>query len=67
MTREDNPIIAEVRKAREALLAKHNNDLDAMVADLQRRTEADRQAGRRVVSLPPRRPAGWSESAKKAG
>jgi hypothetical protein len=66
MTHEDNPIIAELRKTRESLLARYNSDMNAMVADLRRRTEEERQAGRRVVSLPPRRPKGWSESTKKS-
>ncbi len=50
----DDPIVAEVRKAREAFAARFNYDLAAMVADLQRRTEEARRAGRKVVALRPK-------------
>ena len=50
----DDPIVQEVRQAREAYAARFNYDLAAMIADLQRRTEEARRAGREVVSLPPR-------------
>lgn len=64
---KDNPIISEVRRARKALLAKYNNDFHAFFADMQRKTEEARLAGRKVVSRPPRRPAGWVEPPKNAG
>jgi hypothetical protein len=67
MIKADDPIVAEVRKARESLFAKYNHDLDAMVADLQRRASQSREGGRRVVSFSPRRPANWKEPTKKAG
>ena len=51
---KDDPIVDEVRRAGEAYLAQFNFDLKAACADLQRRTEEAGQAGRRVVSLPPR-------------
>jgi hypothetical protein len=63
----DDPIVAEVRRARASLLAEYNGDLDALAADMQRRTEEARLAGRKVVSLPPRRPKGWSDPARKVG
>jgi transaldolase len=50
----DDPIVQEVRQARQAYAARFNYDLAAMVADLQRRTEEARRAGREVVALPPR-------------
>ncbi len=50
----DDPIVQEVRQAREAYAARFSYDLAAMIADLQRRTEDARRAGREVVSLPPR-------------
>ncbi len=50
----DDPIIQEVRQARQAYAARFDYDLAAMVADLQRRTEEARRAGREVVALPPR-------------
>ena len=50
----DDPIVQEVREARQAYAARFNYDLAAMVADLQHGTEEARRAGREVVSLPPR-------------
>jgi hypothetical protein len=64
---DDDPIVAEVRAAREAYAARFGFDLRAIFADLQRRTEEARRAGRQVVSPPPRRPAGWTEPTKRAG
>jgi hypothetical protein len=64
---DEDPIVAEVRKARADLLARYNNDLRAFAAAMQQKTEEARLAGRKVVSRPPRRPQGWDESAKMAG
>jgi hypothetical protein len=50
-----DPIVEEVRQARKAYAARFNDDLAAMVADLRRRTEEARRAGREVVALEPRR------------
>jgi hypothetical protein len=49
----DDPIVAEVRKAREEYARRFNYDLDAICNDLQQRQS---QAGRKVVSFPPKRP-----------
>jgi hypothetical protein len=49
----DDPIVAEVRKARDEYAKRFNYDLDAICDDLQQRQV---QAGRKVVSLPPKRP-----------
>ncbi len=64
---DDDPIVQEVRQARQAYAARFNYDLAAMVADLQRRTEEARLAGREVVSLPPRPVESRPESARQAG
>jgi hypothetical protein len=64
---EDDPIVAEVRQVREELAKRFNYDLKAICEDARRRTEEARLAGRKVVSLPPRRPEGWTKPAKKAG
>jgi hypothetical protein len=53
----DDPIVQEVRRARQAYAAQFNYDLAAMVGDLQCRTEEAHRAGREVVSLPPRQVA----------
>jgi len=46
-------IVDEVRKVRQAHAAKFNYDLEAIYRDLK---EQERQSGRKVVSLPPKRP-----------
>lgn len=53
---KDDPIVDEARKAGEAYINSFGGDLSAVVADLKRRTEEARQAGRPVVSYPPRKP-----------
>lgn len=50
-----DPIVEEVRKAREEYAGQFNFSLSDMIADLQRR---QRESGRKTVSFPPkRRPA----------
>ena len=63
----DDPIVQEVRQARQAYAARFNYDLAAMVADLRRRTEEARRAGREVVSLPPRPVEPRTEPARRTG
>lgn len=46
-----DPIVEEVRKAREDHAEKFNHDLAAICADLKR---IERECGHEVVSLPPR-------------
>lgn len=52
----DDPIVAEVRRNREALLAKYDYDLEKMLKAIR---ESGIGEGHRVVSFPPRRPPGW--------
>ena len=47
-----DPIVAEVRQAREAYAKQFNYDVYAMVRDLQERQQ---KSGRVVVALPPKR------------
>jgi hypothetical protein len=54
MTNED-PIVEEVRRAGDTYMKQFDYDLHAVFADLRRRTEEARLAGRKVVSLPARR------------
>jgi hypothetical protein len=49
---QDDPIVKEVRRIREAYAAKFNYDLDAIFQDLRRQ---ERESGRIFVSFPPRR------------
>jgi hypothetical protein len=52
MTDEDNPIIAEVRRIREELLARFNGDIRALG---RYATEQAIKEGRTLVSFPPYR------------
>jgi hypothetical protein len=63
---DDDPVVAEIRQARETLLARFNYDLRALVKHLQQATEEDARAGLPVADPPPRRPANWPEP-KKVG
>jgi hypothetical protein len=47
-----DPIVEEVRKARELYAARFNYDLEAIFCDLQKK---ERDSGRPHVSFPPRR------------
>ena len=47
-----DPIVAEVRQAREAYAKQFNYDIYAMGRDLQERQQ---KSGRTVVALPPKR------------
>jgi len=49
----DDPIVEEVRKARNEYAKKFDYDLDAICRDLQQKQE---QLGKHVVSFPPKRP-----------
>ena len=59
---DENPIIAEIREARERLLAKYDGDFDRLIDDLQRASAA---AGRTVES--PLKQNAESAQPKKAG
>ena len=47
-----DPIVEEVRQAREDYFKRFNYDLNSLFDDLQRR---QRESGRKTVSLPPKR------------
>lgn len=48
---KDDPIVAEVRKARDKHAARFNYNIDAIVKDIRSRQGKD---GARVVTLPPK-------------
>ena len=50
----NDPIVEEVRKAREAHAKKFNYDLQAIAADLKKQQKASRKE---FVTLQPRKPA----------
>jgi len=51
--RWEDPIVAEVRRAREDLFAAAGYDLDAFCSQLRKRQENE---GHHAVTLPPRKP-----------
>jgi hypothetical protein len=52
MSENIDPIIAEVRKARDAYARKFNYDIQAMCRDLKKRQA---QNANKIISLPPKR------------
>ena len=46
----DNPIVDEIHRIREQILAEYGGDLRAFVDDMRRRTEEAARAGRKVAS-----------------
>ena len=48
----DDPIVTEVRKAREEYAKRFNYDLDAICSDLRQK---QLQSGRKAISFPPKR------------
>ena len=59
-----DPIIAEVRHARDVLAAKFNYDVAAIVRDAQKR---QRQSKLKVVSLKPRKGTWPSQALQRTG
>ena len=57
----NDPIIEEVRRARDEYARRFNYDLDAICRDLQ---EKQNQPGKNVVSFPPKRPQHVASSPK---
>ena len=50
----ENPIVDEVHRIREEMLAEYGGDLKALTQAMREQTEADAKAGRPVVTLAPR-------------
>ena len=61
---QPDPIVEEVRAAREAYARRFGFDLRAICLDLQ---EQERTSGRELVSFPPRRPEPSQAVAAAAG
>ena len=51
---DDNPIVEEVHRIREQILAEYGGDLHALIRDMQRQTDELAKAGRVVVTRGPR-------------
>jgi hypothetical protein len=58
----NDPIVEEVRKVREEHAARFDYDLVRIFQDLK---EQERQSGRKVVSLSPKRPLEIAERSKE--
>ena len=54
-----DPIVEEVRRVREAHAAKYDYDLDAICEALREEQQA---SGRKVASLPPKKPQRWAKA-----
>ena len=63
----NDPIVQEVHQIRAQMLARFDGDLRALMRDAQERTEMAAKSGRRVVTLPPRRPRLLTAPKRKAG
>jgi formyltetrahydrofolate synthetase len=64
----ENPIVEEIHRIREEMLAEYGGDLAKLLKDAQRRTEQSARSGR-VVKSAPTKPAasGSGESQRKVG
>lgn len=56
---KDDPILDEIHRFREEYAKRFNYDLNAICQDLR---DQQQKNGHRVVTLPPRRPEGWTTS-----
>lgn len=55
----DDPVVEEVHRIRERMLAEHGGDLRALMESIRQSEKEAMAAGRKFVSLPPRRPVGY--------
>jgi hypothetical protein len=62
----ENPIVEEIHRIREEILAEYGGDLSALIRDSEIKTEELRKAGRVVVTRGPR-PAQPQKPPRKAG
>jgi len=51
---QEDPIVAEVRRAREALAGELGDDLDAIFRDIRERTDRGEFSEFQTIRLPPR-------------
>ena len=54
-----DPVVEEVRRVRERHAAKYDYDLKAISKALR---DEQRESGRKVVSLPPKKPQRWAKA-----
>jgi len=58
----DNPIVDEVHRTREKLLAQFGGDLHALIEDARRKTEEAARAGAKLYTPPSRKSAQFTVS-----
>lgn len=58
---QDQRMLMEGREAGNAFISSFNGNWNALIEELQRRTEAAKAAGRTVVTLLPHRPLNTSD------
>ena len=63
----DNPIVDEIRRIREEILAEYGGDIHALIRDDRRKAEELAKAGRVVVTRVPRPVQHQHTSARKVG
>jgi len=63
----DNPIVDEVHRIREQMLAEYDSDIHALIRDSRLRTEEAARAGRKVSSPPPPHAEPIDSATKKVG
>ena len=63
----ENPIVEQVHRIREEMLAEYGGDLHALIEAMRKRTQESARAGRKVVTLPPRPAQPKPAHARKVG
>jgi hypothetical protein len=63
----ETPIVEEVHRIGEQLLAEHGGDLKALIQQMREQTEQAARAGRQVVTLSPRPAQPQSGAMRKVG
>jgi hypothetical protein len=63
----ENPIVEEIHRIREQMLADCGGDMQTLVDCIRKREEESARAGRKVVSLPPRPVQRQDDPARKVG
>jgi hypothetical protein len=61
----DDPIVSEVRRAREAHAARFHGDLDLIFQDIKRSEKELRRAGWKFAPAPRRKPAATTTRTKR--
>jgi hypothetical protein len=64
---KDEPVVEQVRQAREAYAARFNFDVSAICEDLRRLTDQAARDGRAVVPAPPARTRAAAGTTEAAG